>query len=486
MQPQQQGPAAASAALLQPPPPLLRPSTSSFQAPFPPPCYYPSCCQQQGQLPPLQTPPRTPPTASGNFSTILGDPRGGGGPTGAQALVLQPPPMTPRTAAAATATKAVTATTAAAAAAAALPLPLPSLPRPLLALSLMTAEAFLLAQAPFDAPLLFTVIRERSSKGGKRGGKASFRLLLEPKQAAAGAVAATAAGAGAGGNSTSASSSPRPLALARRRGRTLYSITPAGSSSPLALLKSNVWGTAYLATSLSAAERNDGGGGGKKKCGGGKEGAAAASSSEQLAAVSYRASSFLGPRGPRRLAALVPSFVPPLSSQAPAANAAPWPVIVGDGEGPAAVAAVPPRRPLAAAAAARDGSALTLSNVSPRWSASAGAFTLAFGGRVTAPSVKNFQLVAAGGDGSAGDANVPASSPASAASPASASASAAAAAPSATDKNDSNKIKNRKTALLQFGKTGRDSFSMDVRGPLTPLQGFLICLTALDGKLACE
>ena len=116
---------------------------------------------------------------------------------------------------------------------------------------------------------------------------------------------------------------------------------------------------------------------------------------------------------------------------------------------------------------------LILANVSPRWSASARAFTLDFGGHVTAPSVKNFQLVAAGGDG--GDDGGKGASTAAAGSP-----NAAAAA-------DGDGIsKNRKTVLLQFGKTGKDSFSLDVRGPLTPLQGFLICLTALDGKLACE
>lgn len=137
----------------------------------------------------------------------------------------------------------------------------------------------------------------------------------------------------------------------------------------------------------------------------------------------------------------------------------------------------PPRRPLAAAAAARDGSALALANVPPRWSESAGAFTLDFGGRVTAPSVKNFQLVAAAaGGGDDDDENTQGSS---SSSPSSSSSAAVA-------KNHNKTNNKRASVLLQFGKTGADTFSMDLRGPLTPLQGFLICLTALDGKLAFE
>ena len=103
---------------------------------------------------------------------------------------------------------------------------------------------------------------------------------------------------------------------------------------------------------------------------------------------------------------------------------------------------------------------------------------------MTAPSVKNFQLVAAaGGDG--GDGHGPVSA-ASAAAAADAPNAAAAGNGNGADDSGGPKAEGRRTVLLQFGKTAKDSFSMDVRGPLTPLQGFLICLTALDGKLACE
>jgi len=82
-----------------------------------------------------------------------------------------------------------------------------------------------------------------------------------------------------------------------------------------------------------------------------------------------------------------------------------------------------------------------LMNKPPRWSESVGAYVLNFNGRVTMASVKNFQLVA----------------------------------------DD-----DHETVLLQFGRVGKNKFSMDFRWPLTPLQAFAICLTSFDYKLACE
>jgi hypothetical protein len=40
--------------------------------------------------------------------------------------------------------------------------------------------------------------------------------------------------------------------------------------------------------------------------------------------------------------------------------------------------------------------------------------------------------------------------------------------------------------LLQFGRTGDDSFALDYCYPLTGLQAVVVALTALDGKLTCE
>lgn len=66
---------------------------------------------------------------------------------------------------------------------------------------------------------------------------------------------------------------------------------------------------------------------------------------------------------------------------------------------------------------------------------------LNFGGRVTQASVKNFQLVSA---------------------------------------------EDQETVLLQFGRCGKDMFTMDFAWPLCALQAFAVCLSSFDRKLACE
>ena len=40
--------------------------------------------------------------------------------------------------------------------------------------------------------------------------------------------------------------------------------------------------------------------------------------------------------------------------------------------------------------------------------------------------------------------------------------------------------------LLQFGRIGKDTFTMDMQYPLSPIQAFQICLTSFDNKFACE
>ncbi|CAM9793425.1 unnamed protein product [Heterosigma akashiwo] len=37
---------------------------------------------------------------------------------------------------------------------------------------------------------------------------------------------------------------------------------------------------------------------------------------------------------------------------------------------------------------------------------------------------------------------------------------------------------------LQFGRVGKNRFTLDFKYPLSPLQAFSICLASLDGKLA--
>jgi tubby and related proteins len=82
-----------------------------------------------------------------------------------------------------------------------------------------------------------------------------------------------------------------------------------------------------------------------------------------------------------------------------------------------------------------------LVNNPPKWNEAAGAYVLNFNGRVTMPSVKNFQLV---------------------------------------------QPENHSNVMLQFGKTGSDTYSMDFKYPLSPFQAFSIVLSSLDPKLACE
>lgn len=84
-------------------------------------------------------------------------------------------------------------------------------------------------------------------------------------------------------------------------------------------------------------------------------------------------------------------------------------------------------------------------NKEPKWNEAVNAYVLNFNGRVTMASVKNFQLVQVGGPMN-GDGPI----------------------------------------LLQFGRVGKDTFTMDFRWPLSPLQAFGICLSSLDYKLVCE
>ena len=84
---------------------------------------------------------------------------------------------------------------------------------------------------------------------------------------------------------------------------------------------------------------------------------------------------------------------------------------------------------------------IMLRNRPPRWNAALGAYCLHFGGRVTHASVKNIQLIADG---------------------------------------DAERI------LLQFGRIGDDSFTLDYQFPVTPLQAFAVALASLDPKLGCE
>ncbi|KAG6414894.1 hypothetical protein SASPL_122269 [Salvia splendens] len=94
---------------------------------------------------------------------------------------------------------------------------------------------------------------------------------------------------------------------------------------------------------------------------------------------------------------------------------------------------------------------LVLTNKAPRWHEQLQCWCLNFRGRVTVASVKNFQLITSTQPPGAG-----------------------------TTALDHDKV------ILQFGKVGKDLFTMDYRYPLSAFQAFAICLSSFDTKLACE
>ncbi|KAJ0641022.1 putative transcription factor TUBBY family [Helianthus annuus] len=107
---------------------------------------------------------------------------------------------------------------------------------------------------------------------------------------------------------------------------------------------------------------------------------------------------------------------------------------------------------------------LVLKNKAPRWHEQLQCWCLNFRGRVTIASVKNFQLIAAQQPPPAAAAGAPPSS----------------AGTSQPTQAEPDKV------ILQFGKVGKDMFTMDYRYPLSAFQAFAICLSSFDTKLACE
>lgn len=96
------------------------------------------------------------------------------------------------------------------------------------------------------------------------------------------------------------------------------------------------------------------------------------------------------------------------------------------------------------------GEPLVLKNKSPRWHEQLQCWCLNFRGRVTVASVKNFQLVAA------------------------------------TEPSHNIPAEEQEKVILQFGKIGKDIFTMDYSYPLSAFQAFAICLSSFDTKPACE
>ncbi|XP_028804203.1 tubby-like F-box protein 3 isoform X3 [Neltuma alba] len=91
---------------------------------------------------------------------------------------------------------------------------------------------------------------------------------------------------------------------------------------------------------------------------------------------------------------------------------------------------------------------LVLQNKSPRWHEQLQCWCLNFNGRVTVASVKNFQLVASPKSGVSEQA--------------------------------------QENVIIQFGKVGKDLFTMDYQYPISAFEAFAICLSSFDTKIACE
>ncbi|KAG8480946.1 hypothetical protein CXB51_025625 [Gossypium anomalum] len=91
---------------------------------------------------------------------------------------------------------------------------------------------------------------------------------------------------------------------------------------------------------------------------------------------------------------------------------------------------------------------LVLINKAPRWHEQLQCWCLNFHGRVTIASVKNFQLVASPENGPVGP--------------------------------------EHEKIILQFGKVGKDLFTMDYRYPISVFQAFAICLSSFETRIACE
>lgn len=96
------------------------------------------------------------------------------------------------------------------------------------------------------------------------------------------------------------------------------------------------------------------------------------------------------------------------------------------------------------------GDPLVLKNKAPRWHEQLQCWCLNFRGRVTVASVKNFQLVAA------------------------------------VESSHNVAVEEQEKVILQFGKIGKDIFTMDYCYPLSAYQAFAICLSSFDTKPACE
>ena len=190
-----------------------------------------------------------------------------------------------------------------------------------------------------------------------------------------------------------------------------------------------------------------------------KQGSASMPASNyNVATISYELN-VLRTRGPRRMQCTIPSI--PISAIQEGGNApTPMefsscrdeqvsPITISKGKKPLVeFSSTSLAEPLESSLKTKD--ALVLKNKAPRWHEQLQCWCLNFKGRVTVASVKNFQLVAS----AEACHNVP--------------------------------MAEQEKVIVQFGKIGKDIFTMDYRYPLSAFQAFAICLSSFDTKPACE
>ncbi|KAJ8604491.1 hypothetical protein CTAYLR_000991 [Chrysophaeum taylorii] len=145
----------------------------------------------------------------------------------------------------------------------------------------------------------------------------------------------------------------------------------------------------------------------------------------ELGAVIYT-SNVLGSRGPRKMQVAIPKIED---------------VVVKDDAKPSQQPARGVTDILTKMKAHDYASLIYMINKPPRWNEQVGAYVLNFNGRVTMASVKNFQLV---------------------------------------------QPEEQESIFLQFGRVGKDEFTMDFQWPMTPFAAFAITLSSFDSKIACE
>ncbi|XP_047311817.1 tubby-like F-box protein 2 [Impatiens glandulifera] len=162
-------------------------------------------------------------------------------------------------------------------------------------------------------------------------------------------------------------------------------------------------------------------------------------SSNKIATVSYEFN-LLRTRGPRRMQCVINSI--PISS-IQEGGIAPTPTSLSDHD-----LNDDEKKPSSSSSSEEP---LMLRNKLPRWHEQLQCWCLNFKGRVTVASVKNFQLSVAV-DSSLP--NVP--------------------------------LSEKEKVILQFGKIGKDIFTMDYSYPLSAFQAFAICLSSFDTKSVCD